>query len=264
MRIFTKIVLQMLDNPEAYGIIEKIGYEYQGPISLACGATPQQNQIEGSQQSFMAQAQQQASTVFSGSSQVFNGLMATFAPTVAAGPNQQGFSATEDANLKSQAVTQTGASFRNARQELGENLAASGGGNTALPSGVAANEETQLAEAGAGQTASQLGQIQEANYATGRQNYENAVQGELAAPGAFNAATTALGGANQSGEAAANTANQIATQNNSWVQGVTGALGAIGGSFATGGLNTLLNNSGGGGSSSGIPADQAPYGPNSD
>lgn len=247
MRIYTKLEYHwdglnyILDNSEYF--------EYTGEVEKLCGATGAQKSIEQSQQSFMTQAQQQASTVFGASSQVFAGLMATFAPTVAAGPSQVGFSNQELSNLQSQAITQTGTSYRNAKQALGENLAASGGGNTGLPSGVAANEGLQLAEAGANQTASQLGQITEANYATGRQNYENAVQGELAATNVYGAANSALTGANQSGEAAANTANQIASQNNSWVQGVTGALGAIGGSFASGGLNTLLGGatSGGGG-----------------
>lgn len=239
MRIYTKLEYHWDDGLNDYVLDNSDSFEYNGFVALACGATSQQNQIEASQQSFMTQAQQQASQVFGGASQVFSGLMATFAPTVAAGPSQQGFSPTELANLKSQAITQTGQSYRNAKQALGENLAASGGGNTGLPSGVAATEGTELAEAGANQTASQLGQITEANYATGRQNYQNAVQGELSATNVYNAAEGALSGANSSGEAASSTANQIATQDNSWVQGVTGALGAIGGAVATGGMANL-------------------------
>lgn len=239
IKIYTKLEYHWDDGMGRYVLDNSEHYEYNGIIAEMCGATSQQKQVEASQQSFMTQAQQQASEVFGASSQVFNGLMATFAPTVAAGPNQQGFSAAENANLKSQAITNTGQSYKNAKQALGENSAASGGGNTALPSGVAAAEGQNLAIAGANQTASELGQITEANYSTGRQNYQNAVQGELSATNVYNAAEGALSGANASGEAAATSANNVATADNSWVQGVTGALGAIGGAVATGGMGNL-------------------------
>ena len=227
MRIFTKLEYHwdidryVLDNSESF--------MYNGNIHKLCGATGAQKSIEQSQQSFMAQAQQQASTVFGAASQVFQGLMSTFAPIVAAGPSQRGFSQAENAALQSQAITNAGVSFRNAKQALGENLAAAGGGNTALPSGVAANEELQLAEAGANNTANQLNQITEANYATGRQNYQNAVQGELNATNVYGAATGAVSGANQAGSDAATSANNIAQADNSWMQMVGGALGGVAG-----------------------------------
>lgn len=239
MRIYKKIEYHWNDGMGRYVLDNYEAFEYNGDIDLLCGATSGQKQVASSTTAFMGQAQQQASAVFGASSQVFNSLMKTFAPIVAAGPGQQGFSPTELANLRSQAITNTGQSYKNARQALGENLAASGGGNTALPSGVAANEEMQLANAGAAQTASQLGQINEANYAQGRQNWATAVQGELAAPGVYGAATGATGAGTQAGEAATGAQNDVAQADNSIWQGVLGAVGSIGGAVAGGGMANL-------------------------
>lgn len=266
MKIFTKIVLQMLDNPEEYAIIKKVGYEYKGPVALACGSTSQQNQIAQSQQNFMNQAQQQATSVFGSSSSVFNSLMSTFAPIVAAGPSQQGFSQQELANLNSQAITQTGQSYKNAKEALGEAESAQGGGTVALPSGANVGANLSLTENAANQTANELGQITQANYQQGQQNYQNAVQGELAAPGVFNPATSALNAGTSAGTAAANTANQIAQENNSWVSAVTGALGGIAGAAVGGGgiLSNITKGLGNTNSSVNNPSTQAPYGNNSD
>jgi len=239
MRIYTKLEYHWNDAMGRYVLDSADSFEYNGIIAQACGATQGQKDVAASSTTFMNQAQQQAGTVFGASSQVFNGLMKTFAPIVAAGPSQRGFSAAEAANLKSQAITQTGQSYKNAKQALGENLAAAGGGNTALPSGVAANAALQLANAGASQTASELGQINEADYATGRQNYLSAVQGELSAPGVYNASSTSTGTAVNAGSEAATAQNDVAQADNSVLQGVLGAVGAIGGGIATGGMSNL-------------------------
>jgi hypothetical protein len=254
MKIITKSIWQW--DGTAYIKIAEEGHDFDGLVALACGATSQQNQIEQGQQNFATQLQTQAGSVFGNASNVFNNLMATFQPTVAAGPNQQGFSPQELSNLNSEAITQTGTSYQNAKAALGDQLSAEGGGNSALPSGTAIGENMGLAEAGANQTASELSGITEQNYAVGRQNYENAVQGEMGAPNVFNSSTSADNAATSAGSAAANTANQIATQQNSWMQPVVGALsGSLG--AVTGGLtNSLLS------SNTGIGGpDEQPQGP---
>src|SRR5208283_5298206 len=209
-----------------------------------CGSTGAQNQIQSSQIAFMNQAAAQASAIFGQDSTVFNDLLATFAPTVAAGPNQQGFSAQEESNLNSQAITETGQAYKNAKQALGENQSASGGGNVALPGGASIGENLGLAESAANQTSSELSQITEANYATGRQNYDFAVQGLMAAPGVFGSSTNATNALTGSRSSAANTANQIAQQNNSWVSAVTGALGNVAGVAVKGAFGGFDSGSG--------------------
>jgi hypothetical protein len=262
MKIHTLTRFEWCESRNEYVKVLDEWVEYDGPLELTCGSTPQQNQIEASQQSFMNQVQQQAGTVFGNSSTVFNDLLNTFTPTINAGPDQQGFSAQELSNLNSQAITQAGVGYKNAKEAVGNALSAEGGGNVSLPSGTQTGVEASLAENAANQTSTELGQITEQNYAVGRQNYENAVTGLENAPNVFNPATSSANSATGAGTAAANTANQIAQENNSWVSAVTGALGAVGGSFASGGLNTLLN--GATGATQPAPPASGPYGPNSD
>jgi hypothetical protein len=242
MKITTKVVFEYRNG--YYIKTSQESYDYTGPVAYACGATAGQNQVGNQQMSFYSQLQNQAGSVFGQDSAVFNDLMSTFAPTVAAGPNQQGFSPQELSNLNSEAITQTGQAYKNAKEAVGNSEAAQGGGTSSLPSGANVGADLSLAESGANQTASELSQITEQNYAVGRQNYQNATQGLAGATNVFNSADNAANAATGAGTAAANTQNQIAQENNSWVQGVTGALGGVLGA-ATGGLM------GGGGSSGG-------------
>jgi hypothetical protein len=235
MRITTRLTISMLTGET----LEREAYEYSGPVEMACGATASQVAIGKSQQALMDQVTQQSKDIFGGSSSVFNDLLNTFAPTVAAGPNQRGFSAPEKSSLDSSAITNTGEAYAHASRAAREAEAAVGGGNTYLPGGTDIGINTSIANEGAKQTASALNQIQEADFATGRQNYENATKGLESATSVFNPATEAGNAATNSGEAAEKTANDIATQDNSWVSAVTGALGGIVGTVATGGMKNL-------------------------
>lgn len=238
MNVYTKITGRFVGTDI---IIDKTeSFVYDGNVAECCGASSQQNQAQAAQAAAYTAMTQQAQQVFGASSQVFKQLQSTFAPTVAAGPSQQGFSAAEDANLRSQAITQSGIAARNAKQSVDQSIAAQGGGNNpALTSGTNTGIDLAVANAASQNTANQLGQITEANYATGRQNYDTAVAGLTGSTNVFNPASTAGNAATGAGEASASTANQIASQNNSWVQAVTGALGGIAGSVATGGMSNL-------------------------
>ena len=246
MRIYTKI--EYVWDGSKYILDKSEFFEYTGPIALACGATTQQHQIADSQQTFMSQAQGQAAEVFGAANTVFNSLVSTFSPTIAAGPNQQGFSPALNAALQSQVITGAGQAYKNAKAAVGNALSAEGGGNVALPSGRQAGIEASLAESAANQTATGLNQLTQENYAVGRENYKEAVAGLERAPGVFSAATGASGAATNAGEAAATSANNIAQADNSWVSAVTGALGAVGGA-ALGNPAIFAGGKKGGGSS---------------
>jgi hypothetical protein len=252
LKIYTSITWDIktgaIDNCEFF--------EYDGLVALACGASSAQNDAQAAQASFYTQATQQASQVFGAGSQVYQQLQSTFAPTVAAGPDQQGFSATELSNLNSQAVTQGGVAARNAEQAAGESIAAQGGGNIAgLTSGTNAGVKANIDISAAENTANNLSQITASNYATGRQNYDTAVAGLEQAPSVYGTSTGATTAATGAGVASANTANQIASQNQSWVQAVTGALGGVAGSFASGGLSNLIGSGSGGKSTGSAPGE---------
>ena len=229
MKIITKSIWQWDDKCKQYVRQYEESYEYTGIVALACGSTSAQNATAAAQSNFYTQMTQQAQQVFGQTSAVFNQLVQSFAPTVQAGPNQQGFSQAEDQNLNSEAITQTGQSYKNAKEAVGDAESSIGGGNQPLPSGASVGANLQLASGAANQTAGELSQIQQANYATGKQNYDTAVQGLENAPGVFNSSAGFSNAATNSGSAAANTENQIAQENNSWVNALTGALGGVAG-----------------------------------
>lgn len=235
MQITTKLTISMITG----AVLEHEWYEYDGPVELACGASSGQKAVAQSQTNLMNTLSSQAKSEFGDASSVFSDLTNTFAPIVAAGPDQQGFSAPELSALKSDAITNTGQAYRNASQAVKENNAAVGGGNMALPGGAEIGSETAVANQGAEQTASALNKIDVANYDTGRSNYFAAASGLAGAPGVFGTANSAGGVATNAGEAAANTENQIAQENNSWVSAVTGLAGGIAGSVVTGGMKNL-------------------------
>jgi hypothetical protein len=239
MFITTRITVSMITG----AILEHEGFEYSGPVELACGATSQQKGIEASEASYYSTLTSQATAEFGDASAVFSDLTSAFAPIVAAGPNQQGFSAAELQNLNSTAVTTGGEAASNAAQATRQAEAA-GSGNSTLPSGATAQINATVAGQAATNVSNNLNQIEEQNYAVGRQNFDQASAVLSSAPGVFGTSNSGAGTAVGGGEAAGNTANQIAQENNSWVNAVTGALGGVAGNVATGGFKNLGSGAG--------------------
>lgn len=231
MKIYTKITMRW-DGHRYITVSSEDGW-YEGPVALCCGATAAQNQALGQQTAFAQTMQQQASSVFGNSSQVFKDLVNTFSPTVAAGPSQEGFSAAEKSSLQSAAITNTGQAYRNAAQAVGQAQAAQGGGNTPdVTGGAKVGTDLGLATSAAAQTSGELNQINQADYQTGRENYDFAAKELSGSTGAFNPATGMSGAADNALSNESKTANDIATMDNSWVQSVTGALGGVAASAA--------------------------------
>jgi hypothetical protein len=230
-----------------YTILDSKWYEYDGIVDLLCGASQAQQDTANQQSAFFTTLMGQASSVFGSASGVFNDLVSAYAPIVAAGPNQQGYSAGELAALNSGAITNVGTQYKNASEAVGENIAAQGGGNAYLPSGAQVAPKLQLAQGAASATAGQLNQINLSNYAQGRSNWIQAAQGLAGAPSVFNAASSAAGEAVNAGGAASNAQNQVSQQSNSWINAVTGLAGSLGGAAIgafSGGSSTAeqLNN----------------------
>src|ERR1035437_4741344 len=173
-------------------VLVQEGFLYDGPIDYLCGATPEMKATGAAQTAGYTTLTQQAATEFGQASGVFNDLQKSFAPIVAAGPNQEGFSPTEKLAMNSQAITNTGNAYKNAKAAVGNANSAVGGGNTGDTSGGATvGENLSLAENAGNQTASELNQITQQDYATGRQNYFNAAQGLAGAPGVFGTSNSA-------------------------------------------------------------------------
>jgi hypothetical protein len=234
MFILTKLAVSMITGK----ILEYEGFEYLGPIEFACGATSAQNQIESTQQNYYTTLTSQAQAEYGQASRVFNDIYSAMAPIVDAGPNQQGFSAAELSNLNANATTGAGQAYSSAAQSARQQEAAAGGSDF-VPTGANEQINAEIGAQGAAQESNSLNQIEAANYSTGRSNYFTAAGDLVGASGAYGASTGAANAATGAGSAASNTANQIAQEDNSWMQAVSGVLGGTLGGVTSGGMSNL-------------------------
>ena len=214
-----------------------------------CGATSAQKQQQTSTASAYQTAVGNAQSVFGSSSTVFNDLMNTFAPTVAAGPSQNGFSGQTLSNLNSNAITQTGQEAKNEKAAVG-NAEAATSPTSSLPSGGQIGSDLSLAENAGNQTASELSQIQLADEQQGNANYKTAVAGLESAPGVFSPATGATEAATSAGNTAGNATQAVAAANQSGWQLAAGALGGLAGATLPG----IIKNSNFGGATPAVPS----------
>ena len=209
MKIYTRVVAKW--EGSRYVTTETEWRHHNGPVAFCCGATGQQTQTYNQQSQLSQQMATQAQGIFGDSSAVFNDINSSLAPTVAAGPDQQGFSPAELAARNASVINNGGVAARNAKSAVGDAMAAQNGGNTSgTTSGSTAGIDANIATQSAENTANQENEVQQLNYATGRQNYDTAVAGIEAAPGVFNPATEAASAASGSLKNQADTANEIA------------------------------------------------------
>lgn len=211
-----------------------------------CGG-PSQTQLNlQSEEAQFYQTQINAyNTAYSNFKSLQDTLNAQFAPILAAGPGQKGFTTAEANDLESQAKTGTAVNFAKASQAAQAAIAARGGGNdtTNITSGGAQQLEGELAStAAATESAQELG-IDEANYSAGRSNYEGAVQGEEELAAGWNPNSFA-GSANNSGKIASDEANEITKEQQSVWGGVLSGLSGIAGQWAGAGFGIHGNGNG--------------------
>ena len=160
-------------------------------MCLGIGPSGGSKQINNMAGSTYGTAINQAKQEFGDANTVFNDLVNSTAPIVAAGPEQTGFSAQQESAINANTIDTTAAQYKNAATAVKGDIAAQGGGNIALPSGANIATEEALAEAGAQQTASGLRSNLQADYAAGNQNWEFATGALTKAPGVFSDANTA-------------------------------------------------------------------------
>lgn len=192
-----------------------------------CGATSEQKNTYADQSNLFKTMTSQAQQIFGNTSKVFQDIVGAFTPILKAGPDQEGFSKAVKSGLQSQAITRTGTAYQHAKEAVGNAISAVGGGNVYLPSGADIGANVQIANEAAGKTADELTNIDLASKEAGRQNFMGAAGVLSNAPNMFSASTNANNAAVGAGNATADTANQIAAANNSWVNAAFGALGGI-------------------------------------
>lgn len=196
-----------------------------------CGATTAQTNLQQEQLDAYKQAQEMTAAQYADQKAIYAPMAAQFKSIFDLGPSQEGMSQDELNNLNASAVAGTATNYAAAAKAVGEGLAAEGGGNELIGSGGAAQIKAQVAQSAAGELSREESQIKQADYQQGYQQWLQAGRGlETIAAGenplGYEGASTTAGGA------AAETANQIASQENSWINAAIGAAGAIGGGLA--------------------------------
>lgn len=158
-------------------------------------------------------------------------LQQQFAPILAAGPGQFGYTPAETTALRTQSTEGTAQNFATAQRALQQRIAAQGGGTSNITSGGAQQLQEELSSATASEQSRENLGITTSGYDVGRQNWQNAVSGTEALargwnPNTFSQSTVSAG------NAAASEADTIAQQQNAMWGSVLGALGGIGGAAA--------------------------------
>jgi hypothetical protein len=193
-----------------------------------CGSTGQQNSVEAADMQTMQEYDTMLQQQYGNQQAIYGKVSSVLDPILRAGPSQQGFSTAEKNTLDAQAVGGTAQNYSQAAKAVGAQIGAEGGGNSVISSG--ANEElrAEVAESAAQNESNEEAQITAQDYATGRQNFQNAEQGEFEIASGDNP----LGYGSLENTAESNTgseANSIAQENNSWYTAALGAAGEIGG-----------------------------------
>ena len=211
-----------------------------------CGPSNQEKQIAGENQGFMQTLMSNYNTNFASQQQILNHLNGILNPVVGAGPNQTGFSPSEKAAFETGAINSTGAAAANATRAAQTATAGRNDSGNLPEAGAQQAISAQIGSAAEGELSNEQLGIEEADYATGRSNFNNAVAAEEGVAGQF--APNATGGlALEAGKNSFGMANEINQEQNQEESDIAGgvaslAMGAAGG-FAN--LDTTGGSSGG-------------------
>lgn len=155
-------------------------------------------------------------------------------PIAAAGPGQTGFSQPELAAMNTAAVNNAGGNYANAARAVGAEMSR-GEGN--VTSGINAQVKGTLAGESAGQLAGTENAITQANYQTGRQNWQNAMTG-LGGIAQQESPEGYISGANTANNQAFNQSQTIQQERASQANDIVGSAAGIAG-MAMGGFGNL-------------------------
>jgi hypothetical protein len=192
-----------------------------------CGATSAQNNLQAEDMQTLQDYNAMMKEQYANQGAIYAKVSSVFDPILKAGPGQEGFTGAEKNSLNAQAVAGTAQNYNAAAKAVGENIASEGGGNTPITSGADEQLKEEVAQSAARTESGEEAQIQAQNYATGRANFQNAEEGEMAIAAGENPLGYASAATNQA-NTTGNIANQIAQENNSWYTAALGAAGSIG------------------------------------
>jgi hypothetical protein len=203
-----------------------------------CGPSEQEKSIQGRQTNLSLLLQDHFNERFGAQSQVLQNLNDILTPIAEAGPDQQGFGSQELAALNTQAGEGVGRNYAKAEQSLNTVLGSRGGGNEQLPTGSEGQLRAVLASQGANELSQEQLGITRANYAQGRQNWQQATGGLAALANQYD--PTAFSGQAQKGfDSSFGMANTIAQQQGQMEGEIAGGIASLamgGASFGAGAL----------------------------
>jgi hypothetical protein len=202
-----------------------------------CGPSGSMTMAQGQAASLSSLLAANYQQKFGAQSAVVKNLNNLLTPIAEAGPDQQGFGANELAALNTQAQTTVGQNYAKAQAALNNQLAARGGGSADMTSGADAQLKEQLASQAAAQSSNESLAITRANYAQGRQNWQNATAGLKQLGGEYNPAQFGELGIEANNQSFKE-ATQIQEMNNREQQAISGAIEA-GVSALAGGIGNL-------------------------
>jgi hypothetical protein len=153
-------------------------------------------------------------------------------PIIAAGAEQYGFSATQDAAIRTQATETDAAAARNSEQATNQQITASEGGADLLPTGAQEQLRQQGNVAAAQKNASDQNAVTQEGYAQGALNYNNAVADQTKVLGMIDPNSDA-NSVSTAGNAANGAISAETAADSGWMSMVGGALGGVTGALTT-------------------------------
>jgi hypothetical protein len=176
---------------------------------------------------------------FGEESAIFNQLRSSYAPLIAAGPGQQGFTSPVLAALNTQAINSSAVANRNAQQAVA-NFGAGRASDSGLKSGVQQQLEASVASNSANQLATAQNQITQANYTTGQQNYWRALGGIDSLAGKENSSATGNLASSQL-SSSFGAATKVNDEINAQKAALAGGIASLGIDAATFGMGGIAN-----------------------
>jgi hypothetical protein len=243
MKIYTKLVWDMASGD----LLHEESFDYDGPVAQCKGATREEKDLAAQQAAFYRTLTGSYNQQFAGQAAILKSLQDAWAPILAAGPSQEGFSAEERQALNTQAIEGTGQEYQKAIRATKEAMAARGGGQEDIGSGADQAILGSIATTQAADAASKRLQIALNSRERGYQNFIAASKAMSGNASVYNPVGFA-GAANQGGDSAFNSAKTIQEQNaasSPW-GAVGGILGGAASAFAGGFGGALGTRMGGG------------------
>lgn len=226
----TKVVLQIEEEIGVYSVLEKDVREHTGPVAKCCGPSGAETDQAAANTSLSSELSAAFNQSFANQNSILSSLTKSLSPTVAQGPNQQGFNAPELANLNTTAINNSAAAASNARRAAGNFTAGQGGGGTSgLQSGITQQIDASIDSNATNALANTQNAITAANYNQGRQNYDTALGGLQGVANTYN--PTSFGStATQAGSQAFQEQDTLNNERNAEVSQIAGGLAGVAGS----------------------------------